>query len=288
MSLPSIDALLRDSAAQIGQTLNLPLREARLEARLLLEHLLQCPHAWLIAHGDETLTAPQQLQFAALLQRRLNGEPIAYILGQREFYGLPFKVTASTLIPRPDTELLIDLALAHLPDSKPCSLLDMGTGTGAIAVTLAHQRPLARVIATDRSAAALAVANDNAAQHAPDRVECLASDWFSALTGQRFDLIVSNPPYIANTDPHLQQGDLRFEPACALAAGPDGLDDLRQIISQAPDHLNPGGWLLVEHGYDQQQACQQLFSQAGFTHIATHRDLGGQPRVTLGRSRTED
>lgn len=283
MNLPSIDALLRDSAAQIGQALNLPLREARLEARLLLEHLLQHPHAWLIAHGDETLTAPQQLQLAALLQRRLNGEPIAYILGQREFYGLTFKVTTDTLIPRPDTELLVDLALAHLPANSPCCLLDMGTGTGAIAVTLAHLRPQASIIATDRSEAALAVARDNAAQHAPGRINFLASDWFSALAGQHFDLIVSNPPYIINTDPHLQQGDLRFEPASALASGTDGLDDLRQIISQAPTHLNPGGWLLVEHGYDQQPACQLLFLQAGFSQITTHCDLGGQPRVTLGR-----
>lgn len=286
--LTDIRSALQHAAQRLAATLGLPLRDARLEARILMEHSLSRPHAWLIAHDDEVLTAEQLTAFAQRVNRRLQGEPVAYILGSREFFGLSFTVTNATLIPRPDTELLVELALQHLPNG-PCSLLDLGTGSGAIAVTLAHLRPDARVTATDQSASALQVARQNAERHAPGRVSLLQGNWYEPVQAEHFDLIASNPPYIATYDPHLQQGDLRFEPPTALAAAENGLSDLRHIILQAPDHLKPHGWLLVEHGYDQQEACQALFRQAGFSQIATHRDLGGQPRVTLGQKiRTED
>ncbi len=278
----NISGVLQHAAGQLAAALALPPREARLEARVLLQHCTGQTHAWLIAHGNEMLTADQQAHFESLARRRLQGEPIAYIVGQREFYGLPFTVSTDTLIPRPDTELLVELALRHLP-SGPCSLLDLGTGSGAIAVSLAHLRPDARVTATDQSVAALHVAQRNAERHAAGRIHCVAGSWYAPLGAQRFDLIASNPPYIAAHDPHLQQGDLRFEPPSALASAEHGLADLRQIILQAPAHLNAQGWLLVEHGYDQQVACQELFRQAGFGRIETQQDLGGQPRVTLGQ-----
>ncbi len=280
--LSDIRSALQNAAQRLTTTLNLPLREARLEARILMEQCIGRPHAWLIAHDTDALTSDQQNAFTQLLNRRLQGEPVAYILGWREFYGLPLTVTVDTLIPRPDTELLVELALHHLPASS-CSILDLGTGSGAIAVTLAHLRPDARVTATDQSASALQVARQNAERHAANRVRLLNGSWYEPVNQECFDLIASNPPYIAAYDPHLQQGDLRFEPLTALAAAENGLSDLRHIILQAPVHLKPHGWLLVEHGYDQQEACQALFHQAGFSQIATHRDLGGQPRVTLGQ-----
>lgn len=281
-SLNSINALLQAAAQQLAPAQSLTLREARLEARVLMEHCTGRPHAWLIAHGEEAPAPEQQNCFAQAVQNRLHGLPVAYIVGWREFYGLPFQVSVDTLIPRPDTELLVELALQHLPPG-PCSLLDLGTGSGAIAVTLAHFRPDVQITATDQSDAALNIARQNAQRHAAGRIRFLSGSWYAPLDRQRFDLIVSNPPYIARHDPHLQQGDLRFEPASALAADDLGLADLRQIILQAPAHLNPQGWLLVEHGFDQAAACQDIFRQAGFARIETHKDLGGQPRVTLGQ-----
>lgn len=264
----------------------LPMQEASQEARILCMAALGVTHAWLLTHGDKPLTTAQQAQCEALVERRLQGEPVAHILGQREFFGLSLQVTPDTLIPRPDTETLVEAALArmHPPDRPPLlRILDLGTGTGAIALALASHGHACQVTAVDASAAALAVAASNARALGLDNVQCVLSDWFSALEGQRFDLIVSNPPYIAENDPHLQQGDVRFEPQSALVSGVDGLDDLRHLIEQAPRFLNPSGWLLLEHGYNQAAAVQALCAAQGFKQIQTLFDLGQQPRVTLGQ-----
>jgi release factor glutamine methyltransferase len=272
---------LAAASLQLAATLGLEKREARLEARVLAAHAWQVDRAWLIAHDTDPLTEGQTADFEALLTRRLAGEPAAYLVGTREFYGRPFQVSPDVLIPRPDTELLVELALARMPPGQAVEVLDLGTGSGCIAITLALERPLARVTAVDRSAAALAIAQRNAAL-LNARPEFLSSDWFDALAGRRFDLIVSNPPYIAAADPHLARGDVRFEPLTALAAGADGLDDLRHLIAAACKHLKPGGTLLLEHGYDQGAACCALFLQAGFAGVNTRKDLAGLDRVTLG------
>ena len=256
--------------------------EARIEINLLAQRWLNVSHAWLLAHPEQIIPAAQQAEWADWLQRRLNGEPLAYLLGEREFFGLTFQVTPATLIPRADTELLVELALQKIPPGAPWRVLDLGTGSGAVALALAHARPEAAVWALDASQAALAVARENAARLGLKRVNFLHSDWFSALGEARFELIVSNPPYIAEADPHLQQGDLRFEPVSALAAGADGLDDIRQLIAAAPRHLLPGGGLWLEHGYDQAAAVRALLARAGFSGIASARDLAGIERVTGG------
>lgn len=215
------------------------------------------------------------------MERRAAGEPIAYLTGACEFYGLEFRVTPSVLIPRPETELLVDLVLERLPGAGRARVLDLGTGSGCIAVTLAHLRPRLEVWAADASPAALEVARDNA-RRLDATVRLLRSDWLAALAGERFDLILANPPYVAAGDPHLSQGDLRFEPASALVAGEDGLNDIRRIVAAAPAHLVPGGWLLFEHGYDQGQRCRTLLAQAGFARVASWRDLAGIERVSGG------
>ncbi|TAN77842.1 MAG: peptide chain release factor N(5)-glutamine methyltransferase, partial [Gallionella sp.] len=214
----------------------------------------------------------------------LNGEPVAYLLGEREFYGLNFKVSPATLIPRPDTELLVDLALQRISQQSACRVLDLGTGSGAIALSIAHARPDARVVAVDASAAALEVAQCNARRLALTNVRLLRSDWFSALRDERFDMIVSNPPYIAAGDVHLSQGDVRFEPPGALASGADGLDDIRSIIGQAKTYLNANGWLMFEHGYNQAERARGLLGDAGFTEVFSARDLAGMERVSGGRA----
>ncbi|MCQ4164582.1 peptide chain release factor N(5)-glutamine methyltransferase [Tahibacter harae] len=273
---------LRDSLAAAAA--RLPGEEARLEAEVLLLHLLQRPRAWLFAHADDELDACVAGRYEDLVQRRLAGEPVAYLTGEREFWSLPLQVNAATLIPRADTERLVELALERLPLDRAAAVADLGTGSGAIALAIAKERPRAQVVATDRSAAALAVAGGNARKLSIGNVEFVESDWFAALRGRVFDLIVSNPPYIAVQDPHLSQGDLRFEPVGALASGADGLDDLRRIVAGACLHLRPGGWLLLEHGYDQGEAVRALLTAAGFADVATWRDLGGQERVSGGRA----
>ena len=255
--------------------------EASLEAQLLLQQVLNVNRAWLIAHANNELNALDTAKFDALIARRMAGEPIAYILGYREFYGLNLKVTPDTLIPRPDTETLVEAALEKIAPNLPLSICDLGTGTGAIALAIAKHRPLAHVTALDFSEGALAVAQENAQQLNIANVTFLKSNWLSHLNQQRFNIIVSNPPYIEAEDAHLAQGDLRFEPRSALASGKDGLNDIRAIIAQAPAYLAHNGWLMFEHGYNQAQAVADLLSQAGFSHVQTMHDLAGHPRVTL-------
>jgi release factor glutamine methyltransferase len=284
--MPSVAQLLLDSGKRLMLALGLDATEARIEAHALLRLALgSVSRAWLLTHENDALEGKQGAAFEALLKRRLNGEPIAYILGKREFYGLEFIVTPDTLIPRPDTETLVEAALAKIPTNQTCSVLDLGTGTGAIAITIASQRPQAQVTAVDASPAALAVAQSNAQNLDVNNVQFVLSDWFTALAGQTFDVIVSNPPYVAANDPHLNQGDLRFEPVNALAAGEDGLDCIRQIISQAREHLNPQGWLMFEHGYNQAEKVAQLLKSANFDSVSSVADLSGILRVTLGKSK---
>lgn len=279
----TVQQVLKAARAQLAQFV--PVDEASIEAQWLLMHVLGVNRAWLIAHGADALASEAAATFAALVQRRLQGEPVAHILGKREFFGLALKVTPDTLIPRPDTETLVEAALAKI--NGRMRVLDLGTGTGAVALAIARHAPACEVVAVDASAAALAVAAENANALKLEQVQCLLSDWFSALAGARFDLIVSNPPYIESNDYHLQQGDLRFEPITALASGLDGLDDLRHIVAQAPAHLTPGGWLMLEHGYNQAEAVKALLNAQGFCNVQTLKDLGSNPRVTLGQSPTD-
>ena len=253
-----------------------------LDNRVLLCHALGLSRVSLITQSERELDAEQATRFAALVQRRLAGEPIAYIVGQREFFGLPFEVNGAVLIPRPDTELLVELALDRLPPQG--RLLDMGTGSGAIAVALAHTRRDAAVTALDVSPAALAVARRNAAANNA-QVNFLHSDWYAALQGQPpFDIIVSNPPYIASGDRHLSEGDLRYEPTGALTDHADGLSALRIIVAGAAAHLKPQGWLLMEHGYDQAAAVRQLLTEQAYTEVQSWTDLAGIERVTGARA----
>jgi len=252
-----------------------------LENRILLCHATGLTRIQLITQADRVLTQDEATRLQQLVRRRLDGEPIAYIVGRREFFGLDFAVSDAVLIPRPDTELIVELALERLPAQG--RLLDMGTGSGAIAVAVAHSRPDAEVTALDLSETALAVARANAAGNGV-RVRFLQSDWFGALgSDERFALIASNPPYIAAGDAHLSQGDLRFEPAGALTDHADGLSALRIIIAGAPGYLLPGAWLLLEHGYDQAGAVRALLAERGYTEVQSWRDLGGIERVSGGR-----
>lgn len=262
------------------------LREAglpTLEARMLLERASGVQQALIAAFPERMVDEGAASAFRACAARRRAGEPVAYILGEREFYGRAFQVTPEVLIPRPDTELLVELALARLLPGAAARVLDLGTGSGAVAVTLACERANLAVTGVDASPAALAVARANAALLAPGAdLRLLESDWFAALPGLRYDLIVGNPPYVAQGDTHLEQGDLRFEPRAALAAGPAGLDALARIATDAPGHLQPGAWLLLEHGYDQGAACRRLLIDAGLRDVLTWRDLSGTERVSGG------
>jgi release factor glutamine methyltransferase len=280
----TIEAALRDAQSSLAKFVDSD--EAKWEAQLLLQDVLKVNRAWLISHQNDALQPNIHAAYRALINRRVNGEPIAYILGVREFYGLTLKVTPATLIPRPDTETLVEAALAKIPLQKNLNICDLGTGTGAIALAIAKHRPQAFVMALDASQAALDVAIENAQSLKTLNINFVLSDWFSALSQQnnpqKFDLIVSNPPYIEANDDHLSQGDLRFEPISALASGQDGLDDIRKITSQAPQYLNPQGWLLLEHGYNQAERVVALLTQAGFSEIGHAQDLAGIYRVTFG------
>ncbi|MDX7715309.1 peptide chain release factor N(5)-glutamine methyltransferase [Aeromonas caviae] len=254
----------------------------RADADALLCHLLDCRRSYLMTWPEHELDAAQQATLAGWLARRLNGEPIAHLIGEREFWSLPLKVSPATLIPRPDTEVLVEQALARLPGG-PCALLDLGTGTGAIALALKSERPDADVWAVDRMPAAAALARTNSAALGLP-LEVRDGSWFAPLSdAPRFAMIVSNPPYIDGTDPHLHEGDVRFEPRSALVAEEQGLADIRLIVTQAPAHLVPGGWLLLEHGWDQGEAVRQLLLQQGYVQVETVRDYSDNERVTLGR-----
>jgi len=282
--MSSIGHWIRAASEQLKQKISLEKEEAFREANLLCQQVLDVNRAWLITHDSDELLANEQAKIEALLQRRLAGEPIAYILGVREFYGLPLKTTPATLIPRPDTETLVEAALAKLPEGAALRVLDLGAGTGAVALAIAQNRPNAQVTAVDFSAEALSVAKENALNLSLAQVRLMQSDWFSCLQGEKFDLIVSNPPYIAENDEHLKQGDLRFEPITALASGEDGLNDIRRIIQEAPNYLNPNGWLMLEHGYDQAEKVAALLKLRGFSQVSHAQDLAGIQRVTFGRS----
>ena len=255
---------------------------ARLDAQLLLAHLVQRPREWLLAHDDAPLTRAQQHDFAELCRRRAEDEPVAYLVGEREFHGLLLQTNPAVLVPRPDTETLVDwaLELLRLPLAEQPRVADLGTGSGAIALALKHRYPDASVCAVERSAPALEVARANAARLAL-AVEWLQGDWWQPLDGRHFELVVSNPPYIAAEDPHLAA--LRHEPAEALTPGGDGLAALQRIVAGATAHLLDGGWLLLEHGHDQGEAVHRLLQRAGFTAVATRADLAGRPRCSGGR-----
>ncbi|NJD34242.1 MAG: peptide chain release factor N(5)-glutamine methyltransferase [Betaproteobacteria bacterium] len=257
------------------------------EARLLLGHVIDRPEAWLMTHDDAVLDEDALLRFASLAARRKGGEPVAYLIGFREFYGREFFVSPAVLIPRPETELLVDVVLekgvgAGGTATIPARILDLGTGSGCIAITLALEIPSALVSAVDASEAALRVARNNAERMGAE-LRLLQSNWFSALAGERFDLIVANPPYIAAAAPHLAVGDLRHEPRAALASGADGLDAIRRIVAAAPPHLAAGGHLWLEHGYDQASAVRELLAESGLRDIEQHRDLAGIVRVSGAR-----
>jgi release factor glutamine methyltransferase len=257
-----------------------------LEARLLLAHVLGRDRAWLAAHGDTRVAAPDEHAYLACCARRASGEPIAYIVEGREFYGLRLRITPAVLIPRPETELLVDLALARIAAHEPARVLDLGTGSGAVALAVAAERPRAVVMASDLSRDALTLALENGRALGIANVSFVVSDWYAQLAGGEFDFIVSNPPYVAEGDQHLTQGDLRFEPRAALVAGESGLAALRVIVEGAQRHLASGGWLLVEHGYEQAAACVELFGRSRFMEVGTAHDLAGLPRVTFGRRAT--
>jgi release factor glutamine methyltransferase len=273
----SVAGALRAATSVLGND------EARAEAERLLGHALGCDRTWMYTHGDEPLEATARVRFESLVEARRSGLPVAYLLGHAGFWSLSLAVTSDVLIPRADTERLVELALERIPDDAVSRVADLGTGSGALALALALERPLARIVATDASVAALAVAQDNARRLALDNVEFRHGEWLQPMVGERFDLIASNPPYIAVDDPHLDRGDLRHEPRMALVSGADGLDAIRIIARLAPGHLSPGGWLLLEHGWEQGTAVRALLDAAGLRDGFTATDLGGRDRVSGGR-----
>lgn len=272
------------NVSELLATVDLPGSDTpALDAELLLAFCLGRNRSYLRAFGERVVDAATEDQFRELLQRRAAGEPVAHLLGAREFWSLALDVDASTLIPRPDTERLVEIAL-ELCDERSCTVLDLGTGTGAIALALASERPVWQVCGVDRAADAVALAQRNAQKLSLQRVEFMQSNWFAAIdTTRRFDLIVSNPPYIAADDPHLAQGDVRFEPRSALVADRNGLADIEQIVAQSPQWLHAGGWLLLEHGWQQAAEVRVLLQQHGFIDVQSWRDYGDNERVTGGR-----
>ncbi|WP_376696704.1 peptide chain release factor N(5)-glutamine methyltransferase [Wenzhouxiangella sp. EGI_FJ10305] len=268
----TVGAALGTAATLLGQ---------RLEAELLLAHAVGRERAWLYAHADEPIAADQWRICRDLFRQRLEGWPVAYLLERREFYGRPFQIGEGVLIPRPETELLIDIAL-NLPLPESARAVDVGTGSGCVALTLAAERPDWQITATDISAEALAIAARNRDQLGLDPVELICGDLFEPVEERLFELIVSNPPYVAEEDPHLELGDVRFEPRRALAAGPDGLYIIRRLVPESWGRLQGGGWLLIEHGYDQAEAVRLLLERTGFAAVQSHRDLAGIERATAG------
>ncbi len=254
---------------------------AIIEARVLLRHVLGRDDGYLIAHADQALTAGQQTAFEALAARRRCGEPIAYLTGRREFYGLEFRVTPAVLIPRPETELLVERVLERVPTQSAARVLELGTGSGCVAIVIAQRRPRASVVAVDDAAEAVALARENAVRHAVPNLNVVCGDWFAAVPGERFDVVAANPPYVAAGDPHLTASALQCEPRRALVAGPEGTECIAAIIAAARDHLSDDGWLLFEHGHDQGARSRTLLAAAGFSRqLSTWRDLAGIERVS--------
>lgn len=279
---PTYAQALRSATARLSGLSDSP----RLDAEVLLMWVLGRDRGHLRAWPERLLEPEQARQFQALIEQRAAGAPVAYLVGEREFWSRSFIVQPGVLIPRPDTELLIELALGFIPAHQPADILDLGTGSGIIAVTLAAERPLAQVIATDLSPGALAIARANAARHGVDNIRFEFGDWFAAVPDEgRFDLVVSNPPYIAEQDPHLTQGDLRFEPSLALTSGPTGLNALTAIADAARHRLKLGGWLLLEHGYDQADNLAAILAGFGYGDITHAQDLQGHRRATSARRR---
>lgn len=280
-----LDALLAEGAARLAAAGS---PSPRLDAEVLLCHVLGVDRTWLYTWCDRAAGEDQAERFAALLARRAAGEPVAYLTGEREFWGLSLATHPGTLIPRPDTETLVEAALEKAPAAAG-RLLDLGTGSGAIALAFAGERPGWRAVGVDIRPEAVALARRNAARLGLDNAVFREGDWFAALDADesgdgRFELVVSNPPYIAADDPHLGQGDVRFEPSSALVSGDAGLADLRQLVREARAHLQPGGWLLLEHGWRQAAAVREALAAAGYLEVASRRDLGGHERVSLGRA----
>lgn len=267
----------------VAELLSVDLPMARADAEYLLAHALQTTRAWLYTHATDAVDEQVAQRYRRLLARRQAGEPVAYLTGWRGFWTLELQVTPATLVPRPETELLVELALARLPPETAGRVADLGTGSGAIALAIAKERPRCRVVATDASPQALDVARGNAVRNRIANIAFRLGDWYAPLAGEAFDLIASNPPYIAEGDPHLQRGDLRFEPTAALVSGADGLEAIRTIVDGAAAHLHPGGWLLLEHGLDQGAAVRGVLQAAGFHEVVTERDLEARERVSLGR-----
>ena len=276
-----IRSLLDEGAAKLARACD----EPRREAELLLGAALGRSRAWLLAHPEERILDCEATdRYEAYLTRRSCGEPAAYLLGEKEFWSLPLKVGPGVLVPRPETELLVECALAHLPAERPCTVLDLATGSGAVALAIASERPLARVVATDLESAAVDTARLNATRLGlAGQVEVRTGHWYEPVAGQRFDLIAANPPYVAAGDPRVEPGVRRHEPPQALFAGIDGLDALREVIAGAPGHLAPGGWLAVEHGDAQGGVVRSLFEAAGLEAVRTLPDLAGRDRCTEGR-----
>jgi release factor glutamine methyltransferase len=269
--------------AEATESLKMVSDSASLDAEVLLCKVLDKERAHLRAWPDQELNVRQVEIYQAMLNERQQGKPIAYIIGSREFWSLDFQVSPDVLIPRPDTELLIELSLALIPKNLPYKIIDLGTGSGIIAITLAAERPYAQVSATDINPAALRIARANATRHQVEHIQFCQSNWFDKLTPKKFDLIVSNPPYLSEDDPHLHQGDLRFEPKTALIAAQQGLNDIQTIAETARDWLESGGFLLVEHGYHQQEGVKNIFCTLGYHKVQTHLDLASLPRVTSGQ-----
>jgi release factor glutamine methyltransferase len=274
--MSTVAETLRNAARSLEQGSESP----RLDAELLLGKVLGLSRSRLIARADEPVAPEREQAFTMLIERRLHGAPVAYLTGTREFWSMPLRVTPDVLVPRPETELLVELALQHLPRELPGEVLDLGTGSGAIALAIATERPLARVTAVDISPPALEIAMQNSRDLGVTNIDWRVGNWLAAVPGERFHLIVANPPYVAATDPALEK--LAAEPALALCVGPTGLEALAAIAAEAASHLHRSGWLMLEHGSDQAPAVAQLLRRRGFTQVATHLDFSGKPRVTLG------
>lgn len=272
---------IKSILADAEETLKAHSDSPRVDVELLLGHILNKDRSFFYTWPEYELEHQQLLDFQKLLKQRLNGKPIAHIIGQRGFWSLNLKVTSDTLIPRPDTERLVELALDIIPQNKKWRILDLGTGSGAIALAIASERPLCEIVATDYSAAALAIAKENAKTHKLNNIQFLKSHWFENIEPQRFDLIASNPPYICDNDSHLSQGDVRFEPISALTSGTDGLNDIKMIIKQAKPFLNHGSTMLIEHGFEQANPVIALFEAENYQQIKNYKDYAGLPRVTM-------